>query len=89
MSIEILSLIDWSISYIAGHKYSFRKTNVFQSHISSSVDFNMNALTELISERRKVLVCLNNFKSYKQIIILKRGEEKWWCENRSIYKSFT
>jgi len=48
----------------------------------------MNALTEIIGERRKLLVCLTNFKSYKQIIILKPGEEKWRGETQSICKIF-
>jgi len=41
----------------------------------------MNTLSELTSERGNMLLCLNNFKYYKQII-LKSGEEKWRCENK-------
>jgi len=41
----------------------------------------MSELTEIISERGKVLLCLNKFKYYKQII-LKSGEEKRRCENK-------
>lgn len=41
----------------------------------------MSTLNEIVSERGKVLLCLNNFKFYKQTI-LKSGEEKWRCENK-------
>uniref|UniRef100_A0A2S2PUD4 FLYWCH-type domain-containing protein n=1 Tax=Schizaphis graminum TaxID=13262 RepID=A0A2S2PUD4_SCHGA len=64
----------------------FRETNAFdkiflKTHFSTFVDFKMNTLSELTSERGNILLCLNNFKYYKQTI-LKSGEEKWRCENK-------
>jgi hypothetical protein len=41
----------------------------------------MNPLHEIVSERGIMLLCLNNFKYYKQTI-LKSGKEKWQCENK-------
>ncbi|KAF0725874.1 FLYWCH-type domain-containing protein [Aphis craccivora] len=41
----------------------------------------MNTLSVLTSEHGNMLLCLNNFKFYKQTI-LNSGEEKWRCENK-------
>ncbi|KAE9540918.1 hypothetical protein AGLY_004163 [Aphis glycines] len=54
--------------------------HIFRSN-SASADFKMNTLSELTSEHGNMLLCLNNFKYYKQII-LKSGKEKWRCENK-------
>lgn len=60
------------------HTNTIRSINSVRGQIFNRA---MDTLNEIISERGKILLCLNYYKFWKQTE-LKTGEEKWRCKNK-------